>query len=869
MNKIATNNEDKALEIIPQVVKAIEFEQEHQYINAMGNTGDFASFVRKKTREALKLFPHSGKWQNIYSILERYPYLDLATRMNTCKKIIETLKDLKEHYQNEIHTQKYFQQGEAPPAQVEVKEKKQEEIEIHHDIDITKLNVQFLKGVGPYLAEKLNQVGVKTCHDLLNYFPRDHIAYSDVTNISDLELDEDVSVIGYVHKVTAFKSPNKGLIILSIIIKDNTGQIKINFYFRGNSTHYYLKQYNGLYPTGSTVLVLGKVKFDKFSKQKTLANAHIDVISEDFTESDRSNSAHTARITPIYPLTEGLSLKVLRRVIHRNLISYENCLEEFIPDRVLEENNLLDYQRAIRNIHFPESLELKDTAVQRLIFNDFFLMQLRFMQIRHEHKNKYSGISFNCFENGLVDKFIACLPFELTHAQQRVFYNEILPDMVSKEPMHRLLQGDVGSGKTVVAFLSLLVAIQDGFQGAIMVPTEILAEQHYKKFCQYVTDMGNPIKVGLLIGKQRAKEKREMQEKLANGEIDLVVGTHALIQKNVNFHNLGLVVIDEQHRFGVKQREMLAQKANTTKTDTQMSLMAQNIKSQEDIEEEFKSQNTTKSIEKLFMTATPIPRTLALALHGDLDMSEIDELPAGRLPIITQLTQKKSQAHDLIKTEINKGNQAYIVFPLIDESEALSAKAATVEYEKLKETTFKDYKMGLIHGKLKDDEKEQVMLDFRDKKIDILVSTTVIEVGVDVPDATIILIESAERFGLAQLHQLRGRVGRNDKQSYCILSSTSKTPTTLERLSILTQTNNGFVLAQEDLRIRGAGDITGLKQSGIPESVLQGISNQEDILELARKEAKKLVDLDPDLSDYPKLANHLDSAIWNLNINAG
>jgi ATP-dependent DNA helicase RecG len=860
------NSEEKALEIISHVVRAIEFEQEHQYINAVGKTGDFTSFMRKKANEALRLFPQSAKWSTIYSILERYPYLDLATRMGICKRIIDSLVDLKGHYENEINTQNYFTQGKTVLEPVQVKQKK-DEIEIFDDVNISKLEVQYVKGVGPYLGEKLNQVGIMTCDDLLNYFPRDHIAYSDVTAISELVEETDVTVIAYIHKVTAFQT-NKGLIILSIFLKDSSGQIKINFYFKGNSTHYYLKQYKGLYPTGSTVLAMGRVKKDKFSKQMTLSNPTIEVISDDFSESDRNNKAHTGKIVPIYPLTEGLSLKVLRRIIHRSLISYEKCIHEFVPRDIIDRLSLLDYKTSIQNIHFPETIEAKNSAVERLIFNDFFLMQLRFMQIRHEHKHKYSGIEFNCFENGLVDKFIETLPFELTHAQKRVFFNEILPDLVSKEPMHRLLQGDVGSGKTVVAFLTLLVAVQDGYQAAIMAPTEILAEQHYKKFQEWVENLGVDIKVGLLVGKQKAKEKRTMQEKLANGEVDIAVGTHALIQKAVKFKNLGLVVIDEQHRFGVKQREALSQKGLEKdidkKPDLQLSLIAANKESQKEIENAY-----GRSIEKLFMTATPIPRTLALALHGDLDMSEIDEMPAGRLPIKTTIIKKKSEAHSLIRSEIEKGNQAYIVFPLIEESETLSAKAATVEYEKLKETTFKDLNLGLIHGRLKNEEKEEIMLAFRDKKIDILVSTTVIEVGVDVPDATVILIESAERFGLAQLHQLRGRVGRNDKQSYCMLSTESKTDTTRMRLSIMTHTNNGFIVAQEDLKIRGAGDITGLKQSGIPESVLQGISNQDEILEAAREEAKALIEEDPDLSQHKILKERLDTAIWNLNLNAG
>jgi ATP-dependent DNA helicase RecG len=439
--------------------------------------------------------------------------------------------------------------------------------------------------------------------------------------------------------------------------------------------------------------------------------------------------------------------------------------------------------------------------------------------------------------------------------------------------MHRLLQGDVGSGKTIVAFLAMLTAISDNYQSAIMVPTEILAEQHYHKFCEWINMMEENLKIraGLLIGKQKTAERREVLAGIKTGTINLIVGTHALIQAGVEYKRLGLVIIDEQHRFGVKQRELLAKKALTSDNyDSQLAIVASDQvaeKLETDTHPDF--QHLSPTVEKLFMTATPIPRTLALAMHGDLDMSEIDEMPAGRKPIITRIIRRKSEAHELIREEIIKGNQAYIVFPLIDESETLSAKAATVEYEKLKENTFRDFNVGLIHGKLKDDQKEEVMKKFRDKEIHILVSTTVIEVGVDVPSATVILIESAERFGLAQLHQLRGRVGRNDKQSYCLLSSGSNSETTQDRLRVLERTNNGFILAQEDLKIRGAGDLTGLKQSGVPENALQGLLNQEDILQLARKSAVTIIKTDPELSSYPLLKKKLDQSAYSQHYDAG
>lgn len=863
-----TQRDEKGLEIIAKLKAGIEFEMEHQYINAIGRSGDFTSFIRKQARDALKIYKNSSKWEMIYTIMERYPYLDIATRMNIVKKILNSLSELKDFYIQEEIDKEGIKDAQSKKASTEI-------VPADPSIDISTMDVKFVKGVGPRLGEKFKTLGIETTEDLLNYLPRDHISYSEVTPIKELEVDDDASILGFIHKVTAFKSPRKNLVILTIIIRDNSGQLKINKYFKGNSTHFYLKQYKGQYPEGSHVLAVGKVQIDKFSKQKTLNNAVIEVISEDFTESERNNQIHTAKIVPIYPLTEGLSLMILRKLIYFSLKTYKDNLKEFIPEGIREKNNLISYQDALEQIHFPTEFEMKNKAAMRLLFNDFFLMQLSFMQIRKKHKNKHKGIRFNCFENGLVDKFINSLPFELTGAQQRAFYNEILPDMVSSTPMHRLLQGDVGSGKTIVAFLSLLVAVADGYQGAIMVPTEILAEQHYKKFCDYVDKMeaNLEVRVGLLVGKQRVKEKREVLSKLKNGTINIVVGTHALIQESVEFSKLGLVVIDEQHRFGVKQREKLAQKAVVNEYNSQLQLNDRINEYDREIDQNMIKDTENKSndvtVEKLFMTATPIPRTLALAMHGDLDMTEVDEMPAGRKPIITEVVKRKTDAHKLIKQELDKGHQAYIVFPLIDESEALSAKAATTEFEKLRKTTFKDYSVGLIHGKMKDSEKEAVMQAFRHEDINILVSTTVIEVGVDVPKATVIVIESAERFGLAQLHQLRGRVGRNDLQSYCLLSSSSNTETAMTRLGIMTKTNNGFILAQEDLKIRGAGDIAGLRQSGIPESTLQGLIDQEDILVAARESARSLIEISPDLEDYPILKKRLDQARFTPNLNAG
>ena len=474
---------------------------------------------------------------------------------------------------------------------------------------------------------------------------------------------------------------------------------------------------------------------------------------------------------------------------------------------------------AVEQIHFPSSMETLEQARFSLIFEELFLIQLKLIRLRENTAKNTSSYALTVHKDGLVQKFIKSLPFELTSGQKQAI-NEILNDMNSTTPMQRLLQGDVGSGKTVVATVMLLAAIENGYQGAFMAPTEILAQQHYNNLIQWLTPMG--LSVGLFMGSQGKKVRTQFETSLRNGQINIAVGTHALIQDNIEFNNLGAIVVDEQHRFGVKQRNILKKK----------------------------SQNP----QMLTMTATPIPRTLALTVHGDLDLTIINELPKGRKPIETHLTGSHKKVWELIKREVDSGRQAYIVYPLIEESETLSAKAATEEAQKLQETVFKDYKVGLLHGKLKPDEKDEVMKDFKDGKYDILVSTTVVEVGVDVPNATVMVIENAERFGLSQLHQLRGRVGRSDLQSYCILITSSRKQETMDRLGIMVQTNDGFVIAEKDLQLRGPGEFLGTRQSGLPDLIISDIVRDAKILELARNEAIDFVQR-YDVEEFPLLKN--------------
>lgn len=529
------------------------------------------------------------------------------------------------------------------------------------------------------------------------------------------------------------------------------------------------------------------------------------------------SNINLARIVPIYSLSENLNIKTLRRAIFNTIQLFKNDIEIVLPRKVIEKYNLMEKREAVEQMHFPKDNDSLHNARYSLVFEELFLIQLKLALLREENNKSISSIPLEIKKDGLVMRFINSLPFELTGAQKRAV-NEILNDLNSTKPMQRLLQGDVGSGKTVVACIMLLAAIENGYQAAIMAPTEILAQQHYNNLVKWLTPLG--LSVELLIGSISKKQRTVSETNLRNGQANIAVGTHALIQDTVDFANLGAVVIDEQHRFGVKQRLALRKK----------------------------SQNP----QILTMTATPIPRTLAITMNGDLDLTIIDELPSGRKPILTTMTNSRRQIASLIRREVESGRQAYIVYPLIEESETLSAKAATIEKEKWQNEVFPEYKIGLLHGKLKNDEKDEVMNKFKNKEYDILVSTTVVEVGVDVPNATVIVIENAERFGLSQLHQLRGRVGRSDLQSYCVLSSSTKSQETRARLDIMTQTNDGFVIAEKDLQLRGPGEFLGTRQSGLPDMIIADIVNDAKILELARAEAIDFVK-NNNIDDYPLL----------------
>jgi ATP-dependent DNA helicase RecG len=703
------------------------------------------------------------------------------------------------------------------------------------DADPGTTDVQFVKGVGPKFAAVLNQMGINTVEDLLRHYPRRHLDFQNRLKICDLEVGQEVTILGTIRSVSAFQSKNRNISIVTATIHDGSGSITVTRFIGGKSNKYLLDRYKEQLPKGGQVIASGIVERDNYGRKFTLKNAEVELLGfgsdgegdDSATTGDAAagKSIHVGRLVPVYPLTEGLSLRHLRVVIYNALESYGAYLKDVLPKDIKTELNLLDLEAAISGIHFPLTPEGIEDARRRLVFDELFLIQLQMAVRRHKFSLTENALSFSPKPGGLIEQMRSHLPFKLTGAQERVF-QEIARDLASSKPMHRLVQGDVGSGKTIVALLAALVAIDNGFQAVVMAPTEILAEQHYRQFQRLLTPLG--LRCAVVLGKQGQKERRQIRQDLLAGQVNIAVGTHALLEEDVEFKNLGLIIIDEQHRFGVKQRARLKAKGI--------------------------------SPELLTMTATPIPRTLALTMHGDLDVSEIDELPPGRKPVETRMAgaSKKKELFDFVRTEVAKGRQIYIVFPLIEESETLAAKAATQEYQKLKDSIFPDLRIGLMHGKLKPQEKDSIMDEFRKHNYDILVSTTVIEVGVDVPNASVMIIENADRFGLAQLHQLRGRVGRGAEQSYCFLIADNKSPTTRQRLEVLTQTNDGFVVAEKDLEIRGPGEFLGFRQSGLPDLLLADLVKDTKILEEARNCALKLVKEDPDFIQNPALKALID-----------
>ena len=785
------------IEDAEKLKRAIDVEVKHRYIDIHGKTQCFSRFIISEAKKYYKLSKKNPKWAVIAETFEHYPYASVPERRRSIEHLVKVIK-------SEINKDKQQTNDSngLKDSQITLKSPSQ-------------TDVTYVKGVGPKVAYHLNKLGIYTAQDLIFYLPRKHIDYSSRTLIKDLQEGQSTTVFGYIKSVSAFNSKNN-LSVVKVKIADESGFIELGF-FQAKGNQFTLERTKAQFPVNAGIMVSGTVKMNNYDRRLTFDKPSYSIMTGEFLENSSSN-LNLARIVPIYTVCENLNVKTLRKAIFNAIQLYKDSIKDILPPYIKEKYNLLDKKTAIEQIHFPESQEQLEQARFSLIFEELFIIQLKMVRLRNEN-NKHSALALTIKRDGLVQKFIDSLPFELTGGQKRAV-NEILNDLNSEKPMARLLQGDVGSGKTVVACIMLLAGVENGYQGAMMAPTEILAQQHYNNLVNWLTPLG--LSVGLFLGSQSKKVREKFQTDLRNGQTNIAVGTHALIQDTTDFNNLGAIVVDEQHRFGVKQRNVLKKK----------------------------SQNP----QMLTMTATPIPRTLALTVHGDLDLTIIDEMPKGRLPIKTSLTSSHKSVYDLIKREVEAGRQAYVVYPLIDESESLSAKAATIEAERLQNEVFPQFKIGLLHGKLKNDEKEQVMADFKNKKYDILVATTVVEVGVDVPNATVMVIENAERFGLSQLHQLRGRVGRNSLQSYCVLVSSSRSQETRERLGIMTQTNDGFVIAEKDLQLRGPGEFLGTRQSGLPDLIISDIVRDAEILEKARYEAINFVN-NYNIEDYPALNN--------------
>ena len=653
--------------------------------------------------------------------------------------------------------------------------------------------VKFVKGVGPNRVALLNRLGIYTLEDLITYYPRTHEDRSIPKKIIDLLHGEEALIEAIpVSRMSEIKI-RRNFTMYKLIVRDDTGTCQITWY---NQT--YLKN---MFKVGEKYKFFGKVN-KKFNK--------VDMISPVF---DSENSLkNTGKIIPIYPTTYNLPQNTLRKIIENGLAEIDEKLEDTLPEYLLSKYNLCDLNTAIKQIHFPDNFENFNKARKRLVFEELLSMQLALLSLKSQYEVESEGISLD--KNVKMSELIDKLPFRLTKAQLRVL-EEIDNDLESSKPMNRLLQGDVGSGKTVVAEIAAYKAVKSGYQVAIMAPTAILATQHLESFTSLLDDTG--IKCELLISGISKKKKEDILERLKNGEIDILIGTHALLEENVVFKYLGLVVTDEQHRFGVRQRSTIAKKGDNPNV--------------------------------LVMTATPIPRTLALILYGDLDISIIDELPPNRKKIDTFPVTKEmdDRVNNFIKEQIDSGRQAYIVCPLVEDSEEIDARSVLELAEKYKNVVFKDYKVEYLHGKMKPKEKDEIMERFKNKEIDILISTTVIEVGVNVPNANIMVIENAERFGLAQLHQLRGRVGRGEYKSYCILKYQGNSDVIRKRMNVMKATNDGFIISEKDLELRGTGEFFGTKQHGLPEFKIANLFEDMQVLKLVQSIAIEIIGKDPKL----------------------
>ena len=800
--------------------QALGLEAARGFANLKGRQSCFSAFLAQQLQQGPQGLP-AAELERVLALREgflRYDELSLARRQSLVRQCRERLHALRQAHRPVLAV--------APPRLRLVPASQPASQPRGKAGAVRNFNADTplaeIPGVGPKTASRLAQLGLLLARDLLHYYPRDYLDYANLVRIAGLEPGRTATIVATVRRSHAFASPrNPNLSILELQLVDCTGRIRVSRFFAGQrfSSPGWLKTQQRQYPPGATVAVSGLVK------ETAYGPAFQDPLIEVLESSQAPvRSGAIGRMLPVYGLTEGLGADRLRQLVEVVLPLLRDWPDP-LPESIRRSQGLIGRADALTQIHAPANQEQLQASRRRLVFDEFLLLQLSLAQRRHQLRQRQAPpLLLLPGGEGLVERFLAILPFALTQAQERVLA-EIRADLARPQPMARLVQGDVGSGKTVVALASLLCAIEAGCQGALMAPTEVLAEQHYRKLGEWLPQLH--VSSALLTGSTPAPRRRALLQDLANGQLQLLVGTHALLEDPVQFDRLGLVVVDEQHRFGVRQRNRLLAKG------LQPHLLT--------------------------MTATPIPRTLALSVHGDLDVSQIDGLPPGRQPIRTVLLKgsQRQRAYGLIREQVALGQRAYVVLPLVEESEKLDLRSAVEVYHQLKEEVFTELRVGLLHGRLNSADKQAAIAAFAAGDTQVLVSTTVVEVGVDVPEASVMLIDHAERFGLAQLHQLRGRVGRGAAASHCLLINDSSNVLARQRLELLVRSSDGFEIAEMDLRLRGPGQVLGTRQSGLPDLALASLTDDGDVLERARAVAQEITQTDPSLQAHPGLAQAL------------
>ena len=802
-----TNNEDYIILIkdwIRPLQKSLTLESENKFINLLGRKKYFNEYLfdSLSNLENLKLTDEFIKLFNEYSTkYYEYNNLDVNQRkrlvIDTRKGLLKLAKSIDLINKNQ-NSKSYYSKV------------------IDYNLSL-KSDISLIKSIGKVNKNKLNELGIFIIKDLINYYPRSYLDYTNRVKIINLKPDNLYTCIATIKRFYIYKSKNNSnLSIMNIVIFDETSSIKVTKFLLGKrfrSFSFFSSQKN-LYLPGTKLAISGKVKLSEYGKN--FVDPQIEILNN-----NEESFNFSGKIMPLYSLSDLISnisfIKLIKKVI-----IYSKHYPDLLSKEQLNSLSLLSKSESLINIHLPQDQNALNESKKRLLFDELFILQMKFLLRKRKRNNKLTTQN-SLKKRFLLQEFLNNVPFQLTKSQEHVL-NEIKYDLSDLTPMSRLLQGDVGSGKTIIAIASLLIVLEKDHQGALMVPTEVLATQHYKNLLKYLDPL--LVTVELLTGSTPQKKRKEILTNLKNGMVDILVGTHAIFEDKVIFNSLGMVVIDEQHRFGVTQRNRLLNKGDNTNL--------------------------------LSMTATPIPRTLALSLYGDLDISQITELPPGRVPITTKIISE-GELDTLFKgieNEIDNGKQVYVILPLIEDSEKMNLSSAKNIFKYLSEEIFLNNNVGLLHGKLNSEEKNNVINSFLNNKINILVSTTVIEVGIDVPNASTMIIYNSERFGLSQLHQLRGRVGRGSHKSICYLVTSEKNGLENKRLKVLEKSNDGFYIAEKDLELRGPGQILGYKQSGLPDFVLDNLPNNKDLIEKAREEAQKVIKNDPNLINN-SLLKHL------------